>query len=219
MKAKLILSLLLVTCLIGVAGASANIVDSKTIDQNDDKYRLSLLNEIWGTDITNGELIEQIFPDQYEKNPDKMTASFYATKVVWVKPSSDDESKTCEASVLDPTTKSTTLYLIRGSSDMEEDNSEVEFTSSQKMYLPSSTQCVPYMSISTTLWRKIGTTESIVGFNIKSGTNVYKLEASETRTCEPAWYRVTGTHAATWPPGTIPSGWAGTSYTSYVYVN
>lgn len=67
----------------GVVSAGAN-QSSMT-----EKERLELANKLWGTDITYGEYIGQLFPEAYEKSPDTATKRYYDMKVVWMDPSEE----------------------------------------------------------------------------------------------------------------------------------
>lgn len=72
------LAIMLMVLFAGLGSAKA---DSTSITE---KERLELANKLWGTDITYGEYIEQLFPEAYDKSPDAATKSYYDTKVVWM---------------------------------------------------------------------------------------------------------------------------------------
>lgn len=77
------LALTLMILLVGVVSAGA---DSPSMTE---KERLELANKLWGTDITYGEYIGQLFPEAYERSPDIATKTYYDMKVVWMDPSKE----------------------------------------------------------------------------------------------------------------------------------
>ncbi len=205
------LALTLMILLVGVVSAGA---DSPSMTE---KERLELANKLWGTDITYGEYIGQLFPEAYERSPDIATKTYYDMKVVWMDPS--EESSDSRQTFSGSTGERDIPYLGIGDSDLDYDGSEITYKTWNRMVLPTPYTIIPSMSVLAHLWRDDGD-EEIVGIEFESKNNVYKIEAKDTYDySSPAYYRVIGQYSGIFPVGVVPQTFAGVDSTNWEYVS
>lgn len=183
-----------------------------------DEEKIELANKLWGTDITYGEYIEQVFPDAYEKSPDTPTKTFYDMKVIWMDPSAEvSESKQIFTATGEDT--KSVPYLGVADSELSYASSKITYKTWQRMVLPTPYTRIPSMTILTHLWRDNGNTE-IIGIKYAQGSNVYSLEAKNTYSNPaPAYYRVIDQYSGVFPSGVTPPGYNGVSSTDWVYIS
>lgn len=205
------LVIMLMVLFTGVGSAKA---DSTSITE---KERLELANELWGTDITYGEYIEQLFPEAYDKSPDAATKSYYDMKVAWMDPSAEAPDSEQTFTATSELTRS--VYFGVADSELDYDGSEITYKTWQRMVLPTPYTRIPSMSVLTQLWRYDGD-EEIVGIKFESENNVYKLEAEGTYDySSSAYYRVIGQYSGVFPAGVTPPSYNGVSSTDWEYVS
>ena len=195
----------------GIASANA---DTTVITE---KERLELANELWGTDITYGEYIQQLFPEAYNKCPDQATKEYYNMKVAWMDPSTKNSESEKTFTASSENTK--TIYFGAADSDLSFTGSKITYKTWQRMVLPTPFTKISSMTILTHLWRDDGD-EEIVGVKYKQGSNVYKLEAKGTYSySSPAYYCVIGQYSGVYPAGTTPQSYNGVDSTGWTYVS
>lgn len=184
--------------------------------------QLEMINQLWGQDITIGEFLEKVMPKALVDAPEEMNEHRYATKMNWPDrpdPLSEVEGhSTGVAKAFKSSFESTSLLpiLVSGSSDMDAEWPDIDFSSSTRVLLPHPWYKLPYMAVYSNLWYEDGTLKDI---DFDDGYNVYKVEASGTYSTSTAGdYRVTGVESGTYPPGYIPPGYAGITETDWSYV-
>ncbi|WP_148039257.1 hypothetical protein [Methanohalophilus sp. RSK] len=209
----MVVTLVIMLMLLFAGVGSAN-SDSASITE---KERLELANKLWGTDITYGEYIEQLFPEAYDKSPDATTKSYYDMEVSWINPAAEgpDSKQTFTAT----TGQTRSVYFGVANSELDYDGSEITYKTWQRMVLPTPYTKIPSMSVLTHLWRDDGE-EEIVGIELESENNVYELEAEDTYDySSSAYYRVIGQYSGVYPSGVTPPSFNGISSTDWEYVS
>ncbi len=192
--------LILSTIFVSTVSAK-NIVDS---DTTKDK-QLEIARQLWGTDITNGEYIKQVFPEAYDESPDAATKAYYEMKMIWIDPMKNNE-EISESSI--NSTLAKTIYLVAANGKVEKSSStKISFSSYEKMVLPSPTTPIPQMAQTTQVFRKSGTSAVLVGASYKSGTNVYQISTSGSISYVSGDYKIITQSTAVWPPGCEPPTW------------
>lgn len=206
------LALMLMILLVGVVSAGA---DSTSMT---DEERLELANKLWGTDITYGEYIGQLFPEAYEKSPDTTTKAYYDMKVVWMDPS--EESSDSKHRFSGSTGEKDIPYAGIGDAELDYDGSEITYKIWSRMVFPTSYTVIPSMSVLEHLWRDDGNNQEIVGIEFESENNVYKIEAEDTYDySSPDYYRVIGQYSGVFPTGVVPQTFSGVDSTNWEYVS
>ncbi|MDK2891870.1 MAG: hypothetical protein PWQ49_262 [Methanohalophilus sp.] len=204
--------------LLSTGMVSAEKIETHTMAED----KLELANELYGINITYGEYIKQLFPEEYDESPDPSKARFYSTKISWPDESKEFD-KTNGAMEASSTSEDQKLsvpipYLIHGESEIDVSNSNIDYKSWQRMVLPTPYTRVAYMEVVTNLQRNDGDHVTIVGVKRKTGYNVYKLEASGSYTASTSgYYKAVGLHYVEWPAS--PGYYAGSSFTDWTYVN
>ena len=169
--------------------------------------QLEIVRKLWGTDITNGEYIKQVFPEAYNKSPNDATKAYYEMKMIWVDPMNDSEQN-FESAVID--TKGLQIYLVEAQGSVTKSSpTKISFSAYEKMLLPSSTTPIPQMALTTQVFRKNGDNAVLVGASCKTGQNVYKITTSGATSYAAGDYKIITQASAVWPPGVEPPTWYG----------
>ena len=180
-----------------------------TVDNATKDNHLEVARKLWGTDITNGEYIKQVFPEAYDESPDAATKQYYDTKMVWVDPMADS-NQIVESSAKDAQAiaNGITIYLVSCQGTVKKSSSStISFSSTEKMVLPSSTTKIPQMALTTQVFRKNGDNAVLVGASYKIGTNVYTISTSGSTAYKAGYYKMIIQGSAVWPVGVEPPTW------------
>lgn len=140
--------------------------------------RFAIANELYGQDITIGELLEKVFPDALESRKRNLPPDVYeklnSEPMVWE--AENDIAPTSEVI-------GHISYIYSGN--------PINFNSGSRVWLPTPWTTVPYMSALSTLTRE----GSFQAASFREGFWVYEISAAGTRPNPPSGrYTVTGNH-------------------------
>jgi hypothetical protein len=167
-----------------------------------DESKKDVLKEVYGSDISEGEYIELVFPEALKVIPDQTLQNYYETPMTWPESThvlQDSNDLNTDVSVSqDPQTRSLIYYLMRYTSDIEEvSTSKVKFESATYVVEPTPQTKLPEMHVFSYLWKN-GDTAPLTS-TYKIAFNTAKVEVSKEYFVADGLYYTQGSHTCLLP--------------------
>lgn len=207
-----IFALALMILLANVSLAGANEVSTTaegTVSIKADAEHLKILNDLRGTDISLGELIEKVFPEALENTPKDIIERQYKTPYVW-----DADTVIEPDAVVNSGGAS-----IKATSNIGNSFNPLEFSSSSTI-IPWGLHTIDYASVISFLeYHPIGSSDITIKDSVfESGTNTLYVSASgEWDGFSYGAYRTHGSHYIE-DAESVPSSSSVQSYTDWLYL-
>ncbi|HBC92542.1 MAG TPA: hypothetical protein DCZ10_06450 [Pelotomaculum sp.] len=176
--------------------------------------QLNIIKELWGTNISKGEYLENVFPEALKGLPEDVLKQLYNIPMVWPNPNSQlpEETMVPAGSENEVTPRDTWVVELKSTLNKTTNPTVLNFKSSNTVKYPSASSLVPFMDVTSYLWRKdslIGGTDAVlVDSAMDAGYNVSSVEAVGIYICDYlGYYKTQGCHNAVFPPGHTPPGY------------
>ncbi|MDD4568139.1 MAG: hypothetical protein PHU37_09580 [Methanoculleus chikugoensis] len=180
---------------------------SQYLSQDRLDERREIAAQLWKKDITVGEYIEKVFPEIFEKMPERSKEAYYSQKINWPDLTQYCNSTpgvyTMDGKLLDNSSEVGTLRaaILPWAESAISANSRNVYHRSESWiafppYLP-----VPYMGVASYLIRLEGTNEILVDTTVNAGYNIYNIKAENTPLVSTSGTYITeGLHVFLLPP-------------------
>jgi len=170
--------------------------------------QIKILQDLYLTDISYGELLEKVYPEALGRIPEKVLKNMYQVKVDWKKTSSKSMSST--SAELDGKDAVSPKFVIgvNHQSTVTKGQGYISYNSGSNVVLPYPWYQLPYMSVFSILVQDdIGPVASM----LDAGSNTFSVLASGTYNSplNGKIYYTTGDHF-----GEHPAGYNPPTYTS-----
>lgn len=177
---------------------------------NDDQ--LKILNDLYGKDISYGELVEKVYPAALERTPANVLKNMYKAKFEWPDVNSQSSSKTSNSSkrvnenfMIDVEADDMTPRIdvgVGNESNISIGENKIDYDSGSRVWLPYPTYTIPHMSVTSILVRD---GYGAVASQYKSDSNCYGISASGTHYFpSEGRYQTQGFHYGEFPVGANP---------------
>ena len=211
--------LLLAILMIAVSAAVAAGPD-QTGSTRISEEKIEVLRQLWGQDVSMGQVLEQVFPQALEGKSKDQVERLYEIKMVWPDPEGDyPQSVKLRGTFKRDVVPLETLpyYYIDCKSYIDaRQEPRIDFGSSNRTLLPHPWYRFPYMAVWSYLWYETG---QLVWCAFADGENVYEVCAEDWYyATREGYYRVTGLHYVELPPGNNPPSQTTSTATRWVHV-
>jgi len=181
--------------------------------------QLKTLNQLYGKEITYGELIQAVYPEALDYIPEKTKQEMYQTPVEWASGEDGSKSKTNDGASLRKENSdigALAIITIGHESNISKDSTGIDYDSGSRVWTPHPWYRIPKMSVISNLERSGG---GFVASRFATGTNVYAISAAG-RYSNPTngSYRTVGQHWGEYPVGYEPPTYSNITYTSWITV-
>ena len=202
----LVLILTLVFSLPVVASSDASDIETVRYSISANDQQIDLLKDLWGQKMTKGEFLKMVFPKHYEQLPPEIKEYVNGMQQIWpLKPSEVEKQKSDSSETVEPKGP----VVVRKDSTIDNTGSLIEFESYSNVWYPPDYK-VPYMEITSSLWRGSDENDVLLDFEFESATYVKELSAAGNYyVSTPGWHMTTGVHFFEFESG--PSSWVSDS--------
>jgi hypothetical protein len=201
--------------------------------------RVAAMKQLWGQDISIGEVLERVFPEAMEGKCESTLARLRETPMGWIKPpkpstehlshgrSTKSTARLAVEGEIDPHLEPAFIIVVTHDSDMHVTDlsllvARIDFSSSSRVWLPHPWYRIPQMGVISKLWYwdvPAGVHE-LKDLDVQIKHHVYRVEAAGGFLIfESGLFSVTGEHWGTFPANYIPPIYHGESWTDWKYVS
>lgn len=173
--------------------------------------KVELLKELWGKDMTLGEVLERVFPEALEGRTNEELEVLHSFKMIWPDPLAEyPESTEREVGAAFP-------ILVHDSVSIDPNWPWIDYSASSRVWLPHPWYRLPYMSAFAYLYYY---PNNLRGVAFDDGYDVYEVSAEGSYyTGTSGYYKTLGVFYSEYPPGSDPPTHSGSLSTSWVYVS